>query len=194
MRAIKITPAIRNTIFAALLAGGVAAPSAYVAVDLTVPAEGVVLGVYKDSAGYPTECIGRLNKSAKIGESRTLKECVDKFVEDWKKHEAQLNKVVKVEYRSDWQKGAFTDFTFNKGISAVQSSTLLKLLNQGKHTAACEQLSRWIYAKNEKTGVKEVLIGLVIRATAQYKYCMGEIPYEKKQDYEKLLQHYEEFK
>lgn len=191
MKPIAITSSIRKKILVALLVGGVSAPSAYVAVDLTVPSEGVVLGVYRDSAGYPTECIGRLNKTAKVGESRSLEECINKFVEDWKKHQAQLDRVVKVEYRSEWQRGAFTDFTFNKGIGAVQSSTLLRLMNQGKHDLACEQLSRWVYARNGKTGVMEVLRGLVIRATAQYKYCMGDIPYDKKQDYEKLLREIE---
>lgn len=186
MTPITLTANIRKMILVAMLAGGVAAPSAFVATNLTAPKEGLVLGVYRDSAGYATECIGRLNKTAKVGEPRTLEECIQKFVQDWIKHEKQLDKVVKVEYKSGWQRAALTDFTFNKGIGKVQSSTLLKLLNEGKHEAACKQLSKWVWARNAKTGLMEKLKGLILRADDQYQYCMGNIPYNVQKEYEEF--------
>jgi len=186
MKPIALTSSIRKKILVALLVGGVSAPSAFVATNLTAPKEGVVLGVYRDSAGHATECIGRLNKTAKVGEPRTIEECVQKFVEDWIKHEKQIDRVVKVPYKSAWQRAALTDFTFNKGIGNVQSSTLLKLLNHGKHEAACKELTKWVWARNAKTGLMEKLRGLVSRADDQYQYCMGNIPYDVQKEYEEF--------
>jgi|SRR5687768_838372 len=52
---------------------------------------------------------------------------------------------------------ALVCFVFNVGGSAFRSSTLLKLLNQGKYEAAAKQFSRW----NQQKG--EVLGGLTAR-------------------------------
>ena len=121
--------------------------------------------------GLQTICIGHLVKKGEVVKSSyTLDECIEIFTKDWKEHEAALDKVVKVEYKSPWMKGALTDFTINKGIGNVSSSTLIKNLNAKQYDEACEQLSRWVYAKGK------LLPGLVIRASKQYKYCMGEVP------------------
>ena len=168
---VKLTPSVRGRIFAALLGAGVAGPSAYVASDLTADSEGIVLIPHADPVGLQTICIGHLVKKGEVVKSSyTLDECIEIFTKDWKEHEAALDKVVKVEYKSPWMKGALTDFTINKGIGNVSSSTLLKNLNAKQYDEACEQLSRWVYAKGK------LLPGLVIRASKQYKYCMGEVP------------------
>lgn len=168
---VKLTPSVRGRIFAALLGAGVAGPSAYVASDLTAESEGIVLIPHADPVGLQTICIGHLVKKGEVVKSSyTLDECIEIFTKDWKEHEAALDKVVKVEYKSPWMKGALTDFTINKGIGNVSSSTLIKNLNAKQYDEACEQLSRWVYAKGK------LLPGLVIRASKQYKYCMGEVP------------------
>lgn len=168
---VKLTPSVRGRIFAALIGAGVAGPSAYVASDLTAESEGIVLIPHADPVGLQTICIGHLVKKGEVVKSSyTLDECIEIFTKDWKEHEAALDKVVKVEYKSPWMKGALTDFTINKGIGNVSSSTLLKKLNAKQYDEACEQLSRWVYAKGK------LLPGLVIRASKQYKYCMGEVP------------------
>lgn len=168
---VKLTSAVKGRIFAALLGAGVAAPSAYVATELTVPSESIVLVPHADPVGLQTICIGHLVKKGEVVKERyTLEECIDIFVKDWKGHEAMLDKVVKVPYRSAWMKGALTDFTINKGIGNVASSTLLKNLNAKRYDEACDQLSRWVYAGGK------IWPGLVIRASKQDKYCMGEVP------------------
>lgn len=168
---VSLTPAVKGRIFAALLGAGVAAPSAYVATELTVPSESIVLVPHADPVGLQTICIGHLvKKGEKVKERYTLDECIDIFVKDWKEHEAMLDKAVKVPYRSPWMKGALTDFTINKGIGNVASSTLLRNLNNKQYDKACDQLSRWVYAGGK------IWPGLVIRASKQYKYCMGEVP------------------
>jgi lysozyme len=183
---VRITDSLKKKILVALVAAGISGPSAYVATQLTVPSEGFELVVYADPVGLPTVCIGHMDKKLVVGTKVTEEYCVRTFVEDWNKHEKLLNGVVKVDYKSEWMYGALTDFTFNKGIGNVQSSTLLKLLNNKKYDQACEQLSRWVYAK--KNGVAVVLPGLVIRASKQYSYCMGIEPADYKQTMSRYLE------
>ena len=108
------------------------------------------------------------------------------FAAVWKIHLAQLDSVVKVPYIYEWQKEALTDFTFNVGIGNVKSSTLIKLVNQGRHKAACEQLSKWV-----KAGGK-TLKGLVTRRANTMPYCLGELPYDKQKAYEEFKRDYDE--
>lgn len=178
----KLSSNIKGRLLAALLGAGVAGPSAYVAVELTAPSEGLYLTPYKDPVGLTTICLGHLvKKGEKVKELYTVDECAQIFAKDFKEHEMMLDKVVKVDYRSPWMKAAFTDFTFNKGIGNVSSSTLLKKLNSKDYDGSCLELTRWVFA-TEPSGKKVKLKGLEIRATAQYKYCMGEIP----ADYQRL--------
>lgn len=172
---IKLTESIKKKIYLAVLAVGVGAPSAYIATELTTPAEGFYLVPYVDPIGLTTICIGHLVKKGEVVKKEyTVDECAAIFAKDFKEHEVLLDKVVKVPYRSPWMKAAFTDFTFNKGASNVSSSTLLKKLNSKDYDGACQELSRWVYGK--VGGVMKVLPGLVTRSTKQYQYCMGEAP------------------
>jgi len=142
--------------------------------------------VYLDPVNLPTVCVGRMDKSLKLGQTFTLDECMEMFAEDWKKHQDQLDKIVKVPYKSDWQQQALTDFTFNVGIGNVQSSTLIRLLNQEKHVEACQQLSRWV-----KAGGK-TLKGLVTRRKNTMPYCLGELSWDKQKAYEQFKREYDE--
>lgn len=176
---VPLTVSLRSKIFAALIAAGVAGPSAYVATELTVPSEGFLTHLHDDPVGKPTACIGHLiQPGEKAYSTYTEDQCIAMFVADWVKHEKLLDSVVKVPYRSEWMRGAVTDFTFNKGIGNVKSSTMLKNLNDKNYDAACLQLTRWVYGTVD--GKKIVLKGLDIRAKAQYKYCMGQEPSEYK--------------
>lgn len=183
---LKVTPSIRSKIFAALIAAGVAGPSSYIAAELTVDSEGFMTDLHLDPVGLQTMCIGHLVlKGESTKPVYTEDECIDRFVEDWVKHEKLLDMVVKVPYRSDWMKGAFTDFTFNKGIGNVKSSSLLRKLNNREYDAACYELTKWVYGTVH--GKKVVLKGLDVRAKKQYKYCMGDEPSDYKPKYQKLL-------
>lgn len=175
MKSLSLTPALRSRIFAALIGAGVAGPSAYVATNTTVTSEGFYTSPYADPAGLKTWCIGHLAKKGEVAKKvYTVDECISIFVEDWVEHERLLDSYVKVPYRSAWMKGALTDFTFNKGVGNLASSTLLKQLNAKNYDQACMELTKWVYAT--VGGKKVVLKGLQIRASMQYQYCMGNIP------------------
>lgn len=176
---VPITKGLKGRILAALLASGVAGPSAYVATQLTVPSEGVITHLHLDPVGLKTTCIGHLVKKGEVPKQNyTEKECIDQFVVDWKEAESSVEKYTKVPFRSDWMKGALTDFTLNKGSGNYSSSTMLKDLNTGNYDRTCKRLLDWVYAT--KDGNKVKLKGLEIRASKQYKYCMGEEPSDYK--------------
>lgn len=176
---------LKQKLIAAFVAAGLSSSAAFVAYEHTLPSEGFHQEVYLDPVGFSTVCVGRMDRSLKLGQIFTLDECMEMFAEDWKKHQAQLNSVVKVEYASEWQKEALTDFTFNVGIKSVQSSTLLRLLNQERHVEACRQLTRWVKAGGR------TLRGLVTRRENTMPYCLGELSWDKQQAFEQFKREYE---
>jgi lysozyme len=176
---------IKTKLITAFLAVGLSSSAAFVAYDLTLPSEGLEQKVYLDPVGLPTVCVGRMDKKLKAGQVYTLEQCMQMFAEDYKKHQLQLDSVVKVPYKSDWQRQALTDFTFNVGVGNVKSSTLIRLLNAGRHREACEQLSRW-----NKAGGR-VLRGLVIRRDNTIPYCLGELAWDKQKAYQEFMVEYE---
>lgn len=179
--------AIKSKLIAAFIAAGLSAPAAFVAYDLALPSEGLVLRPYSDPVGYKTACVGHLiQKGEEVKDSYTEEECMEIFADDWKKHLKQIDSAVKVPYASEWQRQALNDFTFNLGIGSVKGSTLLRLVNQGKHKEACEQLTRWVYAGGKK------LKGLITRRDKTMPYCLGELTPEKQEDYKQFLEQYNE--
>jgi len=179
---------LKQKLIASFLALGLSAPAAFVAYDLTLPSEGLEQKVYVDPVGLPTVCVGRMDRALKKGQIFSIEDCMKMFASDWKKHQDQLDSIVKVPYKSEWQKEALTDFTFNVGIGNVKSSTLIKLVNQGRHKAACEQLSKWV-----KAGGK-TLKGLVTRRANTMPYCLGELSYDKQKAYKEFEAEYEAIK
>jgi lysozyme len=180
---INITPAIRNKIFAAMVAAGMSGPVAYVASNHTVSSEGMYSSPYMDPVGLKTYCVGHLvKKNEVVKDDYSEDECIKLFVKDFTQHAERLSTMVTVPYRSEWMKGAAIDFTFHMGEGNVRSSTFLKELNAKHYDQACDQLTRWVYGK--QNGIMVKMPGLVIRATERYKFCMGEIP----ADYSPTLQ------
>lgn len=177
---------LRTKLIAAFIAVGLSAPAAFVAYDLTLPSEGLVLSPYSDPVGLKTYCVGHLTlKTDKVKQVYTEQECMDIFAKDWEKHLKQLDVLVKVPYASEWQRQALNDFTFNVGAGNVRSSTLLRLVNQERHTEACRQLVRWVKAKGK------TLKGLVTRRANTMPYCLGKLSYDKQKDFEEFKKEYE---
>lgn len=165
-----------NKIYKGLLALGLSSSLALGGGYLVAPSEGLVLGTYKDPIGIVTSCYGHTGEELKMGMKFSEEECIAQLGKDLIKHDKQLKKVVRVQYASPYQHAALVSFTYNVGIGNVQSSTLLKKLNVGKHQEACEQLTKWVYAKQGKVSIK--LKGLVVRRTNEYQWCVGNPPEE----------------
>lgn len=127
--------------------------------------EGKVNTTYLDPIGVPTSCYGHTGPEVKLGQRFTDEQCLQQLSEDLKKHDVWLMNAVKVPM-NDYIHAAMLDFTFNKGIGNLQTSTMLIYLNQGHYKEACNELSKWVYAKKKK------LPGLVARAADEQAMCL----------------------
>jgi lysozyme len=65
-------------------------------------------------------------------------------------------------------------FMFNAGIKAFEGSSMLRLLNAGKVTEACNNLLLWTKARAGPMGALVVVRGLINRRMAERSLCLGE--------------------
>jgi GH24 family phage-related lysozyme (muramidase) len=96
--------------------------------------------------------------------------------------------------QSPWVEGAygwsFGEGGWNVGMDSLdRSSTLLTLLNQNKHTEACMQLTRWV--KGKVKGKAITLRGLVTRRDNTMPYCLGDLSWDKQQEFKRFEAEYE---
>jgi len=113
--------------------------------------------VYKDVAGLLTVGIGHLIKPGETFPPVMSDEAVYAlFRKDVKHFEDAVNKLVKVPLTQN-QFDVLVSFTFNCGIGALNTSTLLKVLNQKMYLLAADNLLKW-----NRAGGKPIA-GLTIR-------------------------------
>ncbi len=138
--------------------------------------EGFKLQVYKDSAGFPTIGVGHLLTKPELASGEiviggapvqyagglTDQQTLDLLAQDVKPAEQAVNTGVKAPLNQN-QFDALVSFTFNVGVGAFQSSTLLKVLNQQQYDEVPAQLLRWTRAGGQ------VVQGLVNRRENEIK-------------------------
>lgn len=182
---------LRTKLIAAFIAAGLSAPAAFVAYDLTLPSEGLVLSPYSDPVGLKTYCVGHLAKKGETLKSNyTVDECMTLFARDFKEHEKQTVRMVgKDKFASEWQQAAATDMTFNNGPTLIEKSTMISLIKQSRHVEACQQLTRWV--KGRVKGKLITLKGLVTRRDNTMPYCLGELSYDKQKAFEEFKKEFE---
>ncbi len=137
------------------------------AIDLVKKFEGFSEHPYtcpagKLTIGYGSTMWGPDGKKRRVWESLrvTEGEATTQMVGDLEAIEARINKVVVVPL-SMAQMGALAAFVYNVGISAFNTSTLLRKLNLGDYKGAADQLDRWVHAGGSK------LRGLATRRAAE---------------------------
>ncbi len=128
-------------------------------IDLITRFEGFRNRAYKCPAGVWTIGYGH-TKGVKAGQAITTQQAEELLQADLKTFEDWVNKLVKVEL-TQGQFDALVSFCFNLGPVALDSSTLLKLVNQQKFALAADQFKRW----NKAGGVE--LSGLTKRRAAE---------------------------
>lgn len=79
----------------------------------------------------------------------TEEEGVRMFRKELNIYEDAIERLVKVPLNQN-QFDALTSFVYNCGVGALQSSTLLKVLNQGKYEQVPSQLMRWVNAGGKR--------------------------------------------
>lgn len=174
-----------------LVALGVSTATAIGGVFLIVPWEGANTNrdglhiAYNDIGGVPTACYGQTGKDLygrqiTKGMVYTEDECIQMLSKALQAFEKDVDRSVRVDYRSPYQKAAIVSFAYNVGIGAFRSSTLLKQLNDGNHKEACEQLTRWVYVKGKK--VK----GLENRRNDELQWCLGNVSQSVEEAYKEV--------
>lgn len=123
--------------------------------------EGLRLKAYLCPANVWTIGYGHTG-GVKEGDKITLAKANEYLKADIARFEAAVNKLVTVPLTQN-QFDALVSFTYNVGVVALKTSTLLKYLNVGSYTAVSEQLRRW----NKASG--KPLQGLINRREAEIK-------------------------
>lgn len=127
--------------------------------------EGLRLFAYPDPATKAdpwTIGYGHTGPEVKQGLYITALQAEDYLIKDLAKFADKISKAVKVPI-NDNQYAALLSLVFNIGPTNFQSSTLLRLLNQGDYNGASEQFKRWDRAAGK------VLEGLTRRRAAEAK-------------------------
>ncbi len=136
--------------------------------------EGVRLTAYKavQTEKYWTIGYGHYGPDVKQNMKITQAQADAYLKSDVARFEKAVNENVKVPLNQN-QFDALVSFTYNCGEGALQRSTLLELLNQGKYEAAANQFDVW----NKSSG--KVLAGLVKRRAKEKELFLKDLPKEK---------------
>lgn len=127
--------------------------------DLIKKFEGCKLSAYLCPAGVLTIGWGRTT-NVKRGDTCTQAQADAWLVQEYDAFERKVRALIKVAVTPN-QLGALVSFAYNVGVGALQSSTLLRLLNQGDYTGAAAQFARWDKAAGK------TLAGLTRRRKAE---------------------------
>lgn len=129
--------------------------------DLIKSFEGCELKAYKDIVGILTIGYGHTGADVKENQTISQAEAEEILKEDLERFEKGVTDLCKLVPLNENQFSALVCFTFNVGLGAFKSSTMLKLLNAKEYAKAADQFPRW-----NKAGGKEVA-GLTRRREAE---------------------------
>jgi lysozyme len=126
---------------------------------------------YRDTAYIPVAgdvpTIGfGTTQNVRMGDKITVPQALDRALTDVQKFEGAMKRCVKVPLHQ-YEYDAYVSLTYNIGEGAFCRSTLVRKLNAGDYTGACEQILRWDNFKGKP------LRGLTIRREKEYKQCIG---------------------
>ena len=132
--------------------------------------EGCKLDSYRCSANVATIGYGH-TKGVSDGDSCTKDEADQMLAEDLEEFEGYVDKLVAVDLEQN-QFDALVAWTFNLGPTNLKSSTMLRVLNEGKHENVPSEMKRW----NKAGG--ETLEGLIRRREAESLLWENKLWYE----------------
>jgi lysozyme len=122
--------------------------------------EGLRLIGYADERGIPTIGWGHTGHGVYAGQRCTFVQAHSWFAQDTTSAVAAVNTAVTAPL-SQCQFDALVAFTFNVGVTAFETSTMAKLLNNGAYGAAAAQFPKWSHAGGH------VSAGLIRRRAAE---------------------------
>lgn len=154
-----IAVSLKKKLSAAIAGGAVA-----IAAVLIPSLEGIEYKPYRDVVGVLTVCYGHTGADIIPGKTYSEAECKAMLDKDLVPFARSVERSVKVP-ASEYQKAALISFSYNVGVKAFESSTLLKKLNAGDSKGACDEMRRW-----NRAGGK-VRKGLINRREVEREIC-----------------------
>lgn len=127
--------------------------------------EGYRSEAYKDTVGIPTLGFGE-TAGVKMGDKTTPERALVQLLESTEKHADAIRQCIHVPlYQHEFD--AYISLSYQIGAGAFCRSTLIKKLNKGDYTGACNELDKWVYAGGKK------LPGIVKRRQKEKETCLG---------------------
>ena len=128
--------------------------------------EGYRENAYIPVAGdIPTIGFGTTS-GVKLGDRTTPEKALQVAMKDVQSYEGAVKSCVTVPLSQN-EYDAYISLSYNIGANAFCKSTLVKKLNQGQYTEACNQILRWDKYQGKP------LAGLTKRRQEEYKKCLG---------------------
>lgn len=115
----------------------------------------------------PTIAFGH-TEGVKLGDTVTVAEGLNLLHQDVRAAETAVRECVKVPL-FPYEFDAYVSLAYNIGRQAFCGSTLVRKLNSGDYSGACEEIKRWTYAGGKS------LQGLVNRRAEEYRRCIGAV-------------------
>lgn len=121
------------------------------------------------SGDLPTVGFGHADPRLTIGERISKQQAVDFLSQDVKEAQIAVQKCVHVPL-TQFEFDAYVSFAYNVGERQFCSSTLVRKLNSGDYSGACEGLKAWVYSGGIKYKGLETRrkIEILICKTGQY--------------------------
>ncbi|EKK3319983.1 lysozyme [Salmonella enterica] len=127
--------------------------------------EGCSYRPYKDITGRWTVCYGHTGNDIIKNKIYNVRECNCLLQHDMLLVKKGVDVLVK-KHLTVFQKAAIYSFTYNVGLNSFSKSTLLKKINAGNMSAACNEILRWKYANGTQWK------GLMNRREAELSLCL----------------------
>lgn len=162
-----MNPTLRNKLIGAIAGGSGAIAIASVMLGNADGLEGRRYYAYQDVVGVWTVCDGHTGADIRRGHRYTDRECDNLLKADLRKVASAIDPLIKVRI-PDPTRAALYSFTYNVGVNAFRSSTLLKKLNNGDRKGACDELRKWTWAGGKQWK------GLQTRRDIERELCLAE--------------------
>jgi len=107
--------------------------------------EGLSLHAYPDVIGVPTICYGE-TKGVNSGDIRTKAQCDEMLSARLVEFNAEINKCIRVEL-PETRRAAIVSLAYNIGSDQFCKSTVVRKLNAGDVSGACDAFLMWRFAK-----------------------------------------------
>lgn len=107
--------------------------------------EGLETKAYRDIVGVPTVCYGE-TRGVKMGDTYTKEQCVAMLEKSVKEYYDGLLPYMSNPNIPVGVQASLVELAYNVGISTAGGSTMMRLANQGKYAASCNELRKWVKA------------------------------------------------